>query len=329
MNSSIQIKMNDRYQTYSIEDLITDEQFIDWVLHPTSDKDQIWEKWMNQNPEYKSKALEAKSLIKNISFNEIETKGISAKLWQRIESDIEPEVNRSGTRIVRIISIATAAAAVIALLIYNLVADTEMTIQAKAGLATMHQLPDQSTIQINDGSSITYNKKTFDDARNVFLEGEAFFQVTKGNPFTVATTNGSVEVLGTSFNVFNHDGQFRVTCKTGSVKVTNGRNAVILTPGEEVELDDHKKLVKSKTDVVNISWLEGTFKYEEDPLKDVIAELERQFNITIHISESLKNTLYTGFFLDQNLEQALSSVFWPLKMQYSKRGNEVFISREN
>ena len=322
--------MNDRYSTYSIEDLISDEQFIDWVLHPSSDKDLVWEKWMQLHPEFKSKVEEAKSLVQNISFDKIETSGISDKLWQRIEDEIQPGSRQiSIARVVRIISLTAAAAAVLALLVYSLAGGAEITIQAQAGLANVHQLPDQSTIQINDGSKITYNKNKFNESRNVFLTGEAFFQVTKGSQFIVQTNMGTVEVLGTSFNVFNHGHQFRVTCKTGKVKVAHGNNTLILTAGEEARLTDQDKLMKVIANDNNLSWLEGTFRYEATPLAEVIAELERQFNITIHISESLKQTLYTGFFLDQDLEQALSSVFWPLKMQYNQEENNVFVSREN
>lgn len=321
--------MNDLYNKYSVEDLITDEHFIDWVLNPTKEKDVRWNEWMSKDPEFKSRVYEAKMTVQNLTFDKIDTKDIAPALWDRIQVDLTGNDSKKMARnkIVRWIGLAAAAAAVLLLLIIN-TGTSDITISINPGMANLHQLPDHSEVQINDGSSITYNQTDFTKRRDIFLEGEAFFEVTKGSPFTVYTGQGTVQVLGTSFNVFSHSNEFTVICKTGKVQVNTSTNSVILTPGEKATIKAGN-LVKSQLEEVAITWLQGTFKYEESKLSDVTEELQRQFGVKIHLPESAGEILYTGFFLDNDLDKAMSSVFWPLKLKFEKVGNDVYVSRED
>ncbi|MCB0688690.1 MAG: FecR family protein [Saprospiraceae bacterium] len=323
--------MNDHYNTYSVEDLIQDEEFLRWVLNPTEDTRQNWTKWIEQNPEHKAKVEEARSMLRSLSFKKVDTQGMSAKIWDQIQMDIQKEATptRAKTRILPIITAISAAAAILLLLIVNYSGNQMTTIEAAAGLATIHQLPDQSEIRINDGSSISYDKNKFAVSRDIYLDGEAFFQVSKGSPFTVHTDLGTVQVLGTSFNIFNHSNHFDVICKTGKVKVVSGDKELILTPGEKAYLNEVQGLTKFQLDTVEIDWLNGTFKYENTRLAEVAAELERQYDIHITMPQEAKDLLYTGFFIDNDLDQALSSVFWPLKLKYEKKNNKINISRED
>ena len=80
-------------------------------------------------------------------------------------------------------------------------------------------LPDDSSVTLNESSEISFSDDTWGEERRINLLGEAFFEVEKGKPFRVVTTQGMVEVLGTSFNVKARDSLFSVVCYEGLVRV--------------------------------------------------------------------------------------------------------------
>ena len=145
-----------------------------------------------------------------------------------------------------------------------------------------------------------------------------FFKVEKGQRFVVETKNGSIEVLGTSFNVFSRDNFFEVECLTGQVKVTNksGKASVILTPNETCKLAG-KKFLKDKTTTKESEWTNGLYHFEETPLQEVIQELERQFKVEVVIPSNVENKKYTGSFEKKKLKDALHAITWPLGLEYT------------
>lgn len=144
------------------------------------------------------------------------------------------------------------------------------------------------------------------------------------------TPMGKVVVLGTSFSVQSRKEVFEVICRTGKVSVTNnaGKNELLL-PGEKlVSRSVTGNLSKSKVDVArnDIPWLEGVFTFENATLQDVADEIEYQYDVKIQLGEDAKNRRYTGFFRKGNLETSLQSVFWPLNLNYSQKGNLILVS---
>ena len=103
-------------------------------------------------------------------------------------------------------------------------------IEATAPLTTtsIHSLPDQSLVVLNDGSSIKYVKGTWEEERNILLVGEAFFNVKKGNTFQVQTDKGIIEAVGTKFNVRAWGDKLYVECYEGSVQVINQQQTITL-----------------------------------------------------------------------------------------------------
>jgi ferric-dicitrate binding protein FerR (iron transport regulator) len=330
MNYLIPSEMNDRYKNYSTEELITDEAFVDWVLHADAHQDQIWKSWITKNPEMNTRIDKARELIRNISIKKLDTEESSDRIWTRIENDLQVQPSKASTngKVIRIIAALTVAASLLLLIITRFTGNHIMTINAAPGMAISHHLPDESVVTVNDGSAIKYNTQDFKKSRVIQLEGEAFFEVTKGSTFTVRTPKGDIEVLGTSFNIFSHHNQLIVFCKTGKVKVSNATSEVLLTAGETTFENEHGNLIyeKDKGDG-QIKWLDGIFEYQETKLILVAEELERQFNIEVEIPAELQNTLYTGFFVDDDLDKALSSVFWPLKLNIKKNNQQIIISR--
>lgn len=180
-------------------------------------------------------------------------------------------------------------------------------------------LPDNSTVELNIASTISYDANNWENAREIELTGEAFFNVTKGNRFAVSTEHGSIEVLGTSFNIRNRDNITEVICYTGKVKVTDLKGASVI-----LVKDGSARIVGGEMDndwtpgvSTNPEWKNGHSSFHNVALNTVIEELENQYGVQVDCSQDLSNRNYVGAFPHDNLAQALQLVFEPMQLNYT------------
>ena len=190
-------------------------------------------------------------------------------------------------------------------------------------------LPDNSEIVLNAESKLSYNEKNWDSKRAINLEGEAYFKVAKGKKFTVTTTLGTVTVLGTQFNVENRNGFFEVTCYEGLVSVAyNGEEFKLPAGNSAVAINGILK--KSKVEINGQpSWINKESSFKSIPLKYVLAELQRQYNLQVTLEGIDENQLFTGTFSNTNLDLALKSISTPLQINYKFEGNKVLFYEES
>ncbi|WP_405380680.1 FecR family protein [Maribacter sp. LLG6340-A2] len=189
-------------------------------------------------------------------------------------------------------------------------------------------LPDTSEVILNAESELAYNEKKWDDKRNIELNGEAYFKVAKGKKFNVATTNGTVTVLGTQFNVKNRKEYFEVTCFEGLVSVTINGKETKLPAGNSI-LTVNGKSITYKAEVNGKpSWLSSESSFRSIPLHYVMDELQRQFNIEVTYDYIDDEQLFTGSFNNDNLELALKSISVPLQVKFKLDGNHVLFYEE-
>lgn len=177
-------------------------------------------------------------------------------------------------------------------------------------------LPDNSELMLNSKSTVSFNKNNWSTNRNISLKGEGFFKVEKGQTFTVSTAQGNVKVLGTQFNVINHDTYFEVTCYEGKVSVSTSKDDIILTKGMGYRMMNSSKSEQWNFDFSSSkSWITGESSFESTPLSEVVKSLENQYNIKIKNTESVDlNQRFTGSFTHSNLDVALKTVFVPMKI---------------
>lgn len=206
---------------------------------------------------------------------------------------------------------AAAAAVVIGLATFLLwpAPSETLVVNTAAGEHRTVTLPDGSVAELNAGSSLAWTAD-----RTLQLSGEAFFKVKKGSTFTVETAQGKVEVLGTSFNVLSRASEFEVACETGRVAVTAQGSRVEITPGKSTSLVNGA-LVLGSFDTPVSTWTSGKFVYQEEPLQNVLAELERQFNVRIS-SPLVQDRFYTGAFEGDDLNAALAAVCAPMALTF-------------
>ena len=190
-------------------------------------------------------------------------------------------------------------------------------------------LPDNSEVILNADSNVAFNEKNWDSNREVNLEGEAFFKVAKGKKFTVTTSQGNVSVLGTQFNVENRDGFFEVNCYEGLVQVEYQNIQKKLPAGTSFLVVEGEVLTVEETQFIQPSWMNKESSFVSIPLKYVLNELERQYDISIKTENVDTNLLFTGTFSNTDLKMALKSIATPSRIKFNHEGNNVLFYAEN
>jgi transmembrane sensor len=195
------------------------------------------------------------------------------------------------------------------------------TVYAPAGQHITKLLPDNSKVHLNANTKVSYNPYWWGFERTIQLEGEAYFEVTKGKSFSVISDLGTTRVLGTSFNIFARDNDYRVHCLTGKVEVksTKGEKR-ILKPHEAVAVN-----TKGEVFVINevkadhaISWTKNKFIFTAVPLRLVFEEMERQFDIQIIYDYNITGKYTGNFKRGSSPEEVLNIIAKPFGLKVEK-----------
>lgn len=246
----------------------------------------------------------------------------------------------------------------------NLLGANEISI-AK-GSRTKIQLPDGSMVWINSGSKLTYDGTFSATNREVNLEGEAYFDVTKdaAHPFIVHTAGIDIKVLGTAFNIkaYSAEPTIEATLIHGAIEVTNknqpGTPKIMLKPHEKLVFNKIlaqvaakkqaaaplattleaetspiiiKPLAKNITDtaIVETAWVYNKLVFEDERFEDLAVRMERWFNVKITIdSDKLKNFKISGSFVNETAEEAVKVLQMLMPFSYSINRNEINIMRK-
>lgn len=221
-----------------------------------------------------------------------------------------------------------AAVIVIALGVFYFTTTLDTAIQTEYATTEKINLPDDSAVVINADTKLDYNKSSWDTNRNINLDGEAYFKVAKGEKFTVTTPGGTVQVLGTEFNVRYRDDKLEVTCFEGSVKVQSGAAAVTLEPTHKVVVQNNKIIKKYLNNNPAPSWVGGESTFVSMPFAAVIREFERQYDVTIDATRVNNDTLFTGGFMHNDISIALKTITSSMQLNYIKEGKKITLSSE-
>jgi ferric-dicitrate binding protein FerR (iron transport regulator) len=212
---------------------------------------------------------------------------------------------------------------------------TPMTVTAPAGSFAMVQLPDGSTVELNSGSQLEYNRAFWRlpfieaDQRTVRLVGEAYFEVESAErPFVVQTAEAQVRVLGTMFNVRARDAATTVTVTEGRVRVEGAAEAVELGAGERARVIDGVTTSDAAGVANALAWRERGFAAQEQSLAAIFAELERRYavDITLTTPDAADDTLTLYFSQPTDAEAILRDICTARDLNYRRtsRGYEVY-----
>lgn len=228
----------------------------------------------------------------------------------------------------RIWPILAAAASVLFLVfVGNLLLSGPNALETRNGVTLSHQFKDQSSVLLNDGSSIVYDEGNWDTERSMKLTGEAVFNVEKGKPFIVNTDVGTVEVLGTSFNVRAWGEKLYVECYTGKVRVRYNNQAIILEKGESANGVAGKLQEKQTIQHDQPLWSTGNSRFHGEPLNQVFEELERQYDVQVNVPKL--DRPFSGNFKHDDLEIAVRNICVPMGLEYEVlEGGKMVMIRE-
>ncbi len=214
-----------------------------------------------------------------------------------------------------LIKYAVAAAIVLLAGWFLFLKDNGITaIKVAAGKMIEGKLPDGSVYHLNAESELAFSETNWSADRSLQLNGEAFFSVHKGSKFTVKTANGSVQVLGTKFNVRSRADVLDVQCMHGKVAVLNTKGTIIgeLNPFDAIKIGVNNSIEKYRiAEEENVSWISGVTKLRQVTIDAAISELERQYDITIKTIGVDLNEIISCNFPHNDLEIALKTSFGP------------------
>ena len=240
------------------------------------------------------------------------------------EAEPETPVRRLPGRVLWMTGLAAAAAiALVFLFVFQAGGPETITHMTAQGEQKEVELPDGSKVFMNAESELSY-AANWSEKRELHLKGEAFFEVEKGKKFMVQTIQGSVEVLGTSFNVHARPARFQVGCYTGAVRVSDAKGQEIaeLTPGKTVKQVGEAKPVQGAFKPEAPGWRDGVFSFNSVSFAEVIEEMERQFEVRIAYPDSMQDAVFTGKFNNEAMDMAIDVVATVFGMEWKKDGEK-------
>jgi transmembrane sensor len=286
---------------FEVEDFVLDNTFRNWVLHPNYELESIVQQYLLQFPDKKKLVEEARVIVLSL---QVQEKMLSQQEWDEIHRSFEkaiknPVAAESANRVKLVISWkkAFAAAAVISFVfagwwLYRNHSAGDGPLRriytTAYGQVTRIGLPDSSYVTLNANSVLTlsavWNSVT---AREVWLEGEAFFEVTRkaGAPqkdFIVHTPKMDIQVLGTRFDVKSMKDVTRVVLAEGKVNIKSPAHLhhdIAMLPGDAVELKS-KQLVPEKKTVQPQqydAWKEKKFILNNTSLRELADFIEEYY----------------------------------------------------
>ncbi len=328
----------------------------------TNDEIATIEEWLSENSENVERMKELER-IWTVSEKETEFDNVfNPELdWAVLQSRIEDEQlvfnSRSGARggmfsLNSAWSVAIRVAAIFLLaallatytyksfyvheseVIENVFREISMTKGQRGGVT----LSDGTKVYLNSDSKIVLPSVFEADLREVYLEGEAFFDVAKNpnRPFIIKTNGAIVQVLGTSLSVRNYAGDkiVQTVVEEGVVSFRaedkSLNEGVILTAGKlgRLNLED-KVIVKEQVDDLDLylSWKEGYLKFNDASMKEVAQQLERKYDIEVNfVSKDIADLHLTAELKSRSINNVLQTIATSLGLQYKLNQDRVDFS---
>jgi len=194
------------------------------------------------------------------------------------------------------------------------------------------RLSDSSMVILNGMSKLSYPKTFSKDKREVRLEGEAYFEVSKNpdKPFEISANGFDVQVLGTSFNIrsYSDENLNSVSVRTGKVAVVSPLQNQILLAGESVEIENATGAwTKGKINTDDVSkWKDGKLIFNNQSMKSITRVLERKFNVDfVFKNKRIQDKIISLQIKDQSLKNIMSALQLSAEFQYEQNENTITI----
>lgn len=212
----------------------------------------------------------------------------------------------------------------------------DQVIVVKSGRHQTISLPDGTMVTLNEGSKLDYPAAFNQSSRDVYLTGEAFFDVKhdEGKPFLVHTGSFITRVLGTAFNIraYPGDANVSVTVTRGKVQIQSDENKKtlgVLTAGDQLVIDKKSAGVSwVKADVQKVvQWKVTDLVFDNATVDEAIVALGNRYGKTfLFENESLRDCRFTANFLNDSLDQSLDVICTLINAHWKqKEGSDVIV----
>ncbi len=290
------------YNHYETNDFVADSYFNRWVKYPDKETNAFWQKWLEERPDKADILAEARSIVAFLNFS---VEKASLEEQQEVKAKVMKQLragNPSGHQL-NVTQRYLAMAATVSLLLIGayllwqfVLTQPYQTYTTGFGEWQSIRLPDSTVVKLNANSQLKYKKDWLaHQAREVWLEGEAFFEVVKkphasDGRFIVHTQQLDVEVLGTTFNVQARHGETQVVLNTGKVKLHQTDPAydqqdILLEPGEMATVRQHQLVKTQVNPQVYTSWKDNRLFFENESIRNVARRLEDLYGYEVKVAQ--------------------------------------------
>jgi transmembrane sensor len=347
----------------SFEDFILDNTFHEYVLGTSKTSVSFWNDWIKAHPEHSEEIEKAARIL--IALKNNRKIDITVDKYESLK-ELLSRINHQETTSKPKISLIPAWAKIAAVIAVSIGLSWFWTWTSKqlskeaplvyneiivpVGEKSQIKLSDGTQVWINSGSKLKYPVTFGNASREVYLSGEAFFDVThrEKQSFVVNTHDSRVKVLGTAFNVkaYPEDPKTQTTVVRGLVSVQNilgNKEEILVKPYQMATLQKnnetdpasnktvHKLQLLNHINVDAVTcWKNQLLVFSDEPLGDMTMKMERWFNVKIIIEDStLKTERYNGKFVhNETIYEVLEAIKQTTSIKYYIKNNQIIIDRK-
>jgi transmembrane sensor len=329
--------------------------------------------WVNQNKENEKEFASYESLWLAMDIISNKEKFSTEHGYQKMLSKVKQRNENNNSRFV-IQNYWKIAASILLIIGFSFFAyrmgkhanETQISfyeLNTPKGSKTQLILPDGTKIWLNAGSKLRYPNRFQNNIREVFLEGEGYFDVTKDSkrPFIVHTSDINIRVLGTIFNVksYPNEGTIETTLISGKViiesKSDDSKKIAQLLPSQKITFlkksgkvllnDSEQKQIaqintktenNSQSDKIIISekvnttiytsWKDNLLVFDNETFESIALKIERRYGAFILFNDTIiKNYRFSGTFPEISIDRALNALQYASPFNYKIKGDSIFI----
>ena len=341
------------YTHYTAHQLAQDERFQAWVLRASHTDQLFWEHWLKEHPHRRAEVAQARALLLGWHFEEpIVASEDIARLRQKVMQQVATQPAYRPPVAVWLwgygkvaASVAIVLAACTLLYWWVRPAQAWVTYQTDYGEVATFLLPDSSEVTLNANSQLRFSPHwQASESREVWLTGEAYFQVVKqtmpasASPdqaapwrkFLVNANELEIAVVGTQFNVYARSASTEVVLEAGVVVIDvdspdqRASPALRMHPGEKVTYQQQQLSQHTVDADTYTAWRKRQLVFKAVPLLEVAQKIEETYGLEVAFADpALARQTFTGTVPSTNLNMLLEALTGIYHLQITQQDHQL------